>query len=118
MMLVSVLADHAALRLTERTQIHASAGRLWNACDEANARHGFVRTLCGVDAKLIGHGLIGRPDDVMIADWPPPVLDRCPDCARLTGVDGRQRNGSAHWQKVVPVDQADEMLSESTGGAA
>ena len=65
MMLVSVLADHAALRLTERTHIHASAGRLWNACEEANARHGFVRTLCGVDA-LFRHDRTGVDCDACL----------------------------------------------------
>lgn len=98
---ISITAEHAALTLTARTQIHASRARLWNACDEANQRRGFARALCGVDARPIVHR-IGDTDDVMVADWPPPVIDRCPDCARLTGIGGRLRKGSRHWQNLIP----------------
>lgn len=72
MMLVSVLAEHAALRLTERTQIHASASRLWNAqlaerfmlkhdLWHETLEHGFAYMLCiGCVERRLGRRLDWR----------------------------------------------------------
>lgn len=57
------------------------------------------RTVCGLDARFAGgHDLDGAG---MVAPWPPPIEDRCVDCARLTGVGGRQRAGDRWWHPVV-----------------
>jgi len=103
-LLVPVTADRACLAFTWRSTIHASRDRpmavaKWCAISGVGAR-----TVCGVDARPLVHGVVGS-DNVVMATWPPPVharnADRCEDCAHRLGLNGRQRNGDAHWLSLV-----------------
>lgn len=110
-----VTSEHICLSLTRRSVVHASAVRPFRAADEFRQR-GAVRALCGVDALPTWHGVAGHPGDAVVATWPPPVIDRCLDCARITGVGGRQRKGSRYWQDLV--DPGHGEASPSDGGGS
>lgn len=100
---IPITADRVCLAFTEHTTVHASACSPVEllAADPLRREH---RTVCGSDSFLLAHAVVGRCDDRLLATWPPPIELRCPDCARLTGVGGRQRAGSAHWRELRPTE--------------
>lgn len=61
----------------------------------------WLRTECGLDAQLLAHRIVGRDNDVIVAHWPAPKIDRCTDCAEVTGVRGRQVAGSSSFQDLI-----------------
>lgn len=100
--------DRACLAFTWRSTVHASVvevfelfGNLKNAVGRPRA----FRTVCGVDAFPVAHGVVGRPDDAVVATWPPPIHVRCVDCADRLGLGGRLRAGSRHWQNLVDPEE-------------
>jgi hypothetical protein len=108
---VPLLAEHLCLAFTWRSTIHASRdGAPAVAKATAMTAPGPMigaRTVCGVDAPPLVHGIVGR-DAVLMATWPPPVharaADRCEDCSQRLGLNGRQRVGDHHWQSLVDSD--------------
>lgn len=99
-MLVPVTSERLCLSLTAHSTIHASLLAPL-ACASSRAEFGgAAMTLCGSHAFIIGHPTPGRTHTVA-PSWPCPILDRCVDCARLTGIGRRQQKGSAHWQNLT-----------------
>lgn len=93
--------DHIALSLSPRGIIHASADPPFKIMSgPAGEKRTIVRTVCGIDAYAVAHSIIGQPDAVCIAPWPPPKLDRCTDCERILG-KRLPVAGCDHWQQLV-----------------
>lgn len=92
---IPILADRLCASLTSHSTIHASL-LAPIPCGSSRLAHGEVMTLCGSHAFIVAHATTGL-EHAIAATWPPPILDRCEDCARLTGIGRRQQKGSAHW---------------------
>lgn len=91
--LIPIGSEFMCGRLTRRTRIHAIPMTLRPGAT--------VRTVCGSDVHLAVFGITGDPDTVIAPSWPPPTVDRCEDCATVTGTRG-QTTGSSMWQQAVP----------------
>lgn len=96
--LVPITVDHVCLALTAHTTIHASQD---TPLGVAHRKRPEARTVCGSDAFPLTHRVVDHPDQSVYATWPPPIEDRCVDCARILGLDGRQRRGCKQWQGLV-----------------
>jgi hypothetical protein len=100
---VPIGADRICLALTVRTVVHASAqppAALLTALSLSTVRPAF-RTVCGSDAFIVAHAAHLRPGSGVAAEWPPPVDQRCTDCADLLGLGRREANGCYHWRSLV-----------------
>lgn len=67
------------------------------------------RSLCGVDVKPFGVETRTTNTDIvdgLIIPWPPPLIDRCPDCAEITGIGRRLPKGSPSWRLHIDGEAA------------
>lgn len=97
-------AKYVCVAQSPRARIHAARIQVELAGDPPVRRPATIlRTLCGVDARPVAHTIIGRPDEAVIAEWPPPAIDRCPECAGLTGTRGRMPHGSHSFTNLSEV---------------
>lgn len=81
--------------------VHAVA--LTEALRARNTGGMCATTICGVGRSLVAHRVVsadGEVDDVAVATWPPPVADRCAECAARLGTRNAAL-GSAHWQGLM-----------------
>lgn len=87
-----------------RARIHAAAFLEQMVGERPDRRPAeLLLTVCGLHARAHAVGVVGRPGDGVVCTWPAPIADRCEDCARLTGIGGRMRKGSATFQNLIPI---------------
>lgn len=96
-----ISATHVCASVGPRGIIHAVTMVAALAARTNGGQHAI--TVCGVHRNLLAHRTIdhsnGR-DGLTIATWPPPIIDRCTDCAQRLGTRNTA-TGSRHWQQLV-----------------
>ena len=98
---IPLSSPHLSACQSSRSRIHAVTA----AESRVTRPGGWRRTVCGLDARLIAHQSASVRDMTIIATWPPPITDRCTDCAQATGVGNCQQKGSHHWQNLTTTEK-------------
>ena len=94
--------DYVCVAQSPRARIHA-AKRRWSGTWPDVTLGPVLRTVCNLDGFVAAPPIDGSRDSI-VAEWPPPITDRCEDCARLTGIGGKQRTGCGYWRDVVDLE--------------
>lgn len=97
-----VLAAHVCAVQGPRATVHAVANDIGLGLRSQRGATP-VRTVCGLDAFLLAHVAVanGARAGHIVATWPAPRDERCPDCAAITGVLRRQVAGSHSFRELV-----------------